>query len=321
MVVLWVIFFLLLVVLGISYWTYRIAFYSSRRDRIAPDLLPETDQYRLVADDINRASSVMQRYSFESITISARDGIPLFGRYYHVRDGAPIEILFHGYRSSAFRDCCGGHALARSMGFNTLVVDQRARGNSGGSTITFGVKERFDCLCWVEYLNKRFGSSVPIIMSGISMGAATVLMTLDLPLPDNVACILADSPYSSPAAIISKVCKDRHYPVALSYPFLHLGAMIFGGFRLGHRGPVDSVKHARIPVFLIHGEADDFVPYEMTIEIGSACASEISLHIIPGAGHGLSFMVEPQYYEHAVYEFLKSVPNITISPDFDRKHQ
>lgn len=321
MTILLTILFFLILVLGISFYTYRIAFYSSEHNRSAPDMIPETPQYQQMAENIQYASSVMQKFTFEPVVITAGDGIQLYGRYYHLRDGAPIEILVHGYRSSALRDCCGGHALARKMGFNTLVVDQRAGGKSGGCTITFGIKERLDCLCWIRYINQRFGENIPIILTGISMGAATVLMTADLPLPDNVACILADSPYSSPAAIIEKVCRDRHYPVVLCRPFLHLGAFVFGRFRLGSASAINSVQHATVPVFLIHGEDDNFVPCKMTLEIASSCASRTSVHIIAGAGHGLGYMVDPIYYEQAVYEFLKTIPEITISPVFAKDHE
>ena len=227
-------------------------------------------------------------------------------------------ILVHGYRSHPFRDCSGGHALSRRMGFNALVIDQRALGASGGHTISFGIKERKDCLCWIRYLNERFGTDVPIILSGLSMGAATVLMTTGLDLPENVACVIADSPFSSPAAIIEKVCADKHYPVPVCRPFLYLGALIFGGFRLGACTAKDAVKRSKIPILLIHGEEDRFVPCGMSLEIAAACAAPTEVATFPGAGHGLSYLTDPIRYESVVCYFLRSVPTIrdTIRPEY-----
>ena len=193
-------------VLLISYYTYCITFYSPPGKRHSLDDPMHGEQYEAVSEHIYRAGHIMERYPFEKVEIHSFDNCKLFGRYYHVRDGAPLIILFHGYRSCAFRDCSGGHALSRKLGFNALVIDQRAHGRSGSYTITFGIKERRDCLCWIEYANGRFGTDTPIILSGISLGAATILMAAGLNLPRNVSCIMADSPYSAPSAIIEKVC-------------------------------------------------------------------------------------------------------------------
>ena len=309
---------IIIIIIFVCYYIYRIAFYSPPGKHPKPDDPMKGRQYHEVEENIRLASQVMEKFTFEPVTIESFDGTTLYGRYYHLNDDAPLEILFHGYRSCAFRDCSGGHALARKMGFNTQVIDQRAHGESGGTVITFGVKERQDCKCWIEYAVSRFGSDIPILLSGLSMGAATVLMAAELELPQNVACIMADSPYSTPSAIIEKVCKDMHYPVALFRPFLHLSALMFGHFRLNACNAKDAVSHTRIPILLIHGEADHFVPCEMTCEIKAAGASRIDAYTFPGAGHGLSYIIDPLRYERVTYEFLSSLPSIAphISPKF-----
>ena len=142
---------LLVLILLISLYIYTVAFYSPRKNRNRIDEPMEGEQYEAVSEHIYRISHIMEKIPCEEVTITSFDGCRLYGRYYHVRDGAPLEILFHGYRSCAFRDCSGGHALSRKMGFNALVVDQRAHGNSGGRTITFGIKEHRDCLNWILY--------------------------------------------------------------------------------------------------------------------------------------------------------------------------
>lgn len=309
---------ILLIILLASWYTYAITFFSPRHSRPTPDISMEGEQYEAVADHIRRICSIMQRYPYEKVSIRSFDGTKLYGRYYHQIDGAPIEVLFHGYRSHAYRDCCGGHALSHKMGFNALVVDQRALGASEGHTITFGIKERKDCLCWVHYLTDRFGSNTPIILSGLSMGAATVLMSTNLNLPRNVACIIADSPYSAPIAIIEKVCKDKKYPVAICRPFVYLGALIYGGFNLGSCTAKEAVKNCRIPVLLIHGEEDRLVPWEMGMEIASSCGSRVEFVSFPRAGHGLSYLIDPIRYEAVICKFLQSVPSVReyIRPEY-----
>ncbi len=310
------IFIILFAVLLLGSWyTYNVSFFSPKSRRPSATDPIKGEQYEAVSEHIVRISNIMQRIPFDEVTIRSYDGTPLYGRYYHRKDGAPIEILFHGYRSHPYRDCSGGHALARKMGFNTLVVDQRAHGASGGHTICFGVKERKDCLCWTNYLNERFGAETPIVLSGLSMGAATVLMSASLNLPSNVVCIIADSPYSTPSAIIEKVCRDLHYPVGLCRPFLHLGALIYGGFQLNGCTAKQSVRQARVPILLIHGEDDLLVPYRMSLEIAAQCASPVEVATFPGAGHGLSYMIDPIRYETVVYDFLKSIPELDNAID------
>lgn len=305
-------------VLLVCLYIYCVAFYAPKKKRSTADAPLQGEQYEAVAEHIFRISHIMERIPCEDVRIDSFDGCRLHGRYYHVRDGAPLEILFHGYRSCAFRDCSGGHALSRKMGFNALVVDQRAHGDSDGVTITFGIKEHRDCLRWIEYSNQRFGTDTPIILSGLSMGAATVLMATGLELPENIACVLADSPYSTPSAIIEKVCQDQHYPVVLCRPLIHLSAWLFGGFRLNSCTAKEAVQSAKVPILLIHGEDDRLVPCSMSSEIASCCASSATVQTFPYAGHGLSYMIDPVRYERVVYEFLLTVPEIadTISVSF-----
>lgn len=291
-----------------SWFAYHIAFYSPKKSRASVDDLLTGEQYDAVSGHIFRISHIMEQYTFEPVRITASDGTELFGRYYHLKDGAPVEILFHGYRSHPFRDCSGGHALSRKIGFNTLVVDQRGQGSSGGHTISFGILEHRDCLRWINYVCARFGSDVPIVLSGLSMGAATVLMASGLDLPENVACIIADSPYSTPSAIIEKVAKDRRYPVALCRPFVHLAAFLFGGFRLNNCTAKEAVGRCKVPVLLIHGEDDRLVPCSMSLEIAACCASRVQVVTFPDAGHGLSYVTDPVRYERIVVDFLNSVP-------------
>ena len=299
---------LLTVVLIISLYTYQVAFYSPKGKHSTIEDPLEGSQYDEVSEHIYRISHIMERIPCESIKIRSFDGCMLHGRYYHISDDAPIEILFHGYRSCALRDCSGGHALSRKMGFNALVVDQRAHGKSGGKTITFGIKEHRACLCWIQYCNDRFGGNRPIILSGLSMGAATVLMAAKRSLPDNVCCMIADSPYSAPSEIIEKVCADMHYPVLLCRPFIHLGALIFGHFRLNALTAKEAVQHARVPILLIHGEDDHFVPCSMSYDIAQHSSAPVRIETFPHADHGLSYLVDPLRYEYVIYDFLRSIP-------------
>ena len=292
-------------VVGISYICYWIAFYNPVSRHQEPVEHSRGRQHQKYWERLNALSSQLEGLSYEQIYISAHDGTRLAARYYHVRDGAPLLIQFHGYRGSGTRDFCGGCTLAMELGYNVLLVDQRAHGKSGGDTMTFGILERYDCKRWAEYAQERFGPETKVILYGISMGASTVLMALSLELPEQVVGVIGDSPFSSPAQIIRKVCRDMKCPSMLIYPFVALGAMLFGRFRIWEMDCQQAVRASKVPVLLIHGGDDRFVPMEMSKAILKNCAQG-KLEIFPGAGHVLCFASDEERYRKLIGDFVRT---------------
>lgn len=295
----------ILIILGISYYAFRLAFLAPPHLDTEHYYTPEGEQYDEVREGIRKSVGRMAVRKYESVTITSFDGSKLFARYYHVAENAPVQILFHGYKSSSLLDCSGGSYFAAQLGHNALVVDQRSHGQSDGTVITFGIKERKDCLCWIQYAIERFGKDVPILLSGLSMGAATVLMATDLNLPSNVKGIIADCPYSSPKEIIMKVAKQMHFPPKLMFPFVWLGAFLFGHFNLLESSAIEAIKTCEIPILILHGDADELVPCEMSRMMQQSGAKDITLETFAGAGHGLSYIILPDKYEKVVLEFTK----------------
>ena len=288
----------------ISYCCYWVAFYNPiSRHSESIVIRKKTDP-----ENISHLCQEMAEQPCEKIMIRAFDGVMLAGRYYHRNDDGPIHIQFHGYRGNGVRDFCFVHHICQKHNINTLVVDQRAHGDSGGNTMTSGILERLDCLSWARYVQGRFGSNCKIFLSGVSMGAATVLMASSLPLPENVTGIIADCSYSAPGGIIRKVIWDMHAPAWLLYPFVVFGALVFGGFRIWETNPVQAVEKTRIPILLIHGSEDKFVPYEMSNRIFEHCNGKKYLEIFPGAGHGGCCATDPVRYEKILCSFMSNCP-------------
>lgn len=291
--------------LGVTYCFYWVAFYNPE-SRHHEAVVTRFGKYRRREELLNRS---MEEIPYEEVWIRSRDGLRLCGRYYHVQDGACLHIQFHGYRGSGVRDFSAGNHVARSLGYNTLVVDQRAHGKSGGNTMTFGIRERWDCVCWAEYARDRFGSQIPVFLSGISMGAATVLMASELPLPSNAAGIIADCPYSSPVAVIRKICRDVHIPGFLAIPFGITAALIWGHFWLPEVSAEEAVRRAKIPVLLIHGMEDKYIPPEMSRRIQANCAGECFLELFPGAAHAGSCLTDTARYSKVLEAFVRHCVN------------
>lgn len=296
---------ILAVVFGGGYYAYRVALYSPPHDR---DHVPSTsdgyyDPYR---QKMRQLYHQLKDRPCEYITIRSYDGLTLSGRYYHTRDGAPLDIAFHGYRSSCLTDFSGGSGMSIGMGHNLILVDQRAHGKSEGRTIAFGVQERHDCLRWAQYAVERFGPQVQIMLYGISMGGATVLMAAGLELPVNVKGIVADCPYSSVRDIICRVGRKMGLPEWITWPLVRIGARVYGGFDIAQSDAVEAVKATKIPILIIHGEDDTFVPSEMS-DIGKHNPDKITRVTVPGADHGISFLVDEDRYRKTVANFADRV--------------
>lgn len=297
---------LALILLGGSYYAYRVAFLApdNLRNQIPSTKAKQYDPYRPRMREMYQAIS---NRPFETVTITSRDGLKLSARYYHTADGAPLDICCHGYKSHPFTDFSGGSGLCFEMGHNLLLIDQRAHHNSEGKTISFGILERWDVLSWAQYAVGRFGSDVKITLYGISMGGATVLMASQLPLPQQVKGIVADCPYAKAEDIILNVGKKMHYSPKLIRPFLHLGARLFGGFRLSQTDAIRAAKQAKVPILIIHGEADGFVPCAMSEPVQAANPKMVRRFTFPGADHGISYLVDPERYSRIVKEFAEEI--------------
>ena len=292
--------FVLAAVLIGSFVAYKIAFSVPK--------VSDEERYSPFLEQSARMTAHARSLPFESVFTKADDGVRLHAQYYETAPGAPLQILFHGYRGAGERDFSRGLPFALECGHNALLVDQRAHGQSGGRCLSLGVKERYDALAWIRYALERFGPDTKIVLVGISMGAATVLMAAGLDLPENVKGIVADCGYTAPADILRHVIGRMGLPVWLFFPLVRIGGMIFGGFDVNAASAADAMTRCRVPVCLLHGEGDNFVPCDMSCENHRRCAAEQKrLVTVPRAGHGLSYMVEPERYTAEVTSFLKSI--------------
>ena len=298
--------FITIVSLVIAYICFRMAFYVPDRDlsQIRTTTFPNDEVYGPYLNTLENWLNETEATPHEEFSITSFDGLKLYGKYYEYKKDAPIELMFHGYKGSAKRDLCGGIQRCFALERSAFIVDQRCSQKSEGNVITFGINEHKDCLRWVDFMIQHFGPDVKIILTGISMGAATVLMASGNPLPKNVIGVLADCGYNSPKDIIKKVIKQMGLPASPSYFFVKLGARIYGHFDLEETSPETALKKCTVPVIFFHGESDDFVPCEMSKINYDACISKKCLVTIPGADHGLSFPKDPETYLKSLKDFF-----------------
>lgn len=292
-------------VLLVAYICFFRVFRAPKRRELGKDEydLPPGKVYIPYYDQIIAATKAAREMPHEDLSITSHDGLKLCGKYYEYEKGAPVELLFHGYRGNAERDIAAGIERCFSLGRSAVLIDQRASGKSEGKVTSFGINEYRDCLAWVDFAVKHFGDDVKIVLTGVSMGAATVMIAAGEPLPKNVVSVLADCGYSSAREIIKKVIREMKLPANILYPFVKLGAKIFGGFDLDSKSPMEAMKNCQVPIIFIHGDADDFVPADMSRALSEACTAKNKLTLIEGAGHGIAYLKDKDGYVGALRDF------------------
>lgn len=284
-------------VLITAYVCYRLTFYAPNKADKSEAPVPSGVEYEPYRGAMMAWLKTVQAMPHREVEIRSFDGLILRGKYYEYKKGAPIEILFHGYKSSAAQDLSGGVIRCFALGHSALAVDHRGCGASEGHVISFGINESRDCEEWVRFVLREISPDATILLTGISMGASTVMMCADRPLPPQVVGIVADCGYTSPREIVQKVIReDLRLPAKLFYPFVWLGAKLYGKFDLEETSPIEALRNSRVPIIFFHGDADIFVPHSMSVDNYNACVSPKRLVTVKGAGHGLSLLTDRKTY-------------------------
>lgn len=257
-------------------------------------------------NEVESAAERLKEKPHETVEITAQDGVSLVGHLFTFPGAERLVIAMHGWRSAWYRDFGTVADFWFTHKCNVLFVEQRGQNNSGGEYMGFGLTERFDCRDWAEWAAGRFGTSMPIYLCGVSMGATSVLMASGLALPENVRGIIADCGFTSPRAIFKHVAnKNLHLSFGLRGAVVD--AICRQKIKMGtdEYSTVDALRVNTRPVLLVHGTEDHFVPVEMTYENYRACAGEKRLLIVPGADHGMSYFTDKERYEREVLSFFR----------------
>ena len=305
MIFLYILLAALVLVLATSLICFLKIFYTSRRKKWPEYPVPAGEIYEPHHEQMIEWIKYARALPHKEVSIQSFDGLTLRGTYFEFEKGLPIDILFHGYHGCAEQDLSGGVYRCQRLGHNVLIVDHRASGKSEGHVVTFGINESRDALAWIHYALENIDPNAKILLGGISMGAATVMMASAMELPENVKGTVADCGYTSAKDIIKKVIRDMKLPDNLLYPFVRLGAILFGRFDPDANSPIASMPNCRVPVIFFHGDEDAFVPQSMSEENHAECSAPKHLVITPGAGHGLCFPVDVDTYVKEIANFFE----------------
>ena len=248
--------------------------------------------------------------TLERVEIRSEDGLRLAGHLLPAEGGGKkILLASHGYRCSGLREWGLYADFWHRQGYQLMMPDHRAHGDSEGRYIGFGWLDRRDLLRWCDYLCGRFGEDCEILLHGISMGSAAVLLTgSEKTLPKQVKGVIADCGFTNAwEEACYRFRADYHLP---PFPFLYgadLLCRLRAGYSLRQADVLGRVGDIRVPVLFLHGDADSYVPTEMGYRLYAACRAPKKLVILRDTIHANAFLGDGTGYRRAVLEFTRQI--------------
>ncbi|MBS6183968.1 MAG: alpha/beta hydrolase [Clostridium celatum] len=236
--------------------------------------------------------------------ITSQDGLKLHS--YQVKNQSSSNkwvITVHGYTSEGINMSSYAKKYYDN-GYNVLIPDLRSHGLSEGDYIGMGWDDRLDIISWINYILNE-DPNAEIVLHGISMGAATILMTSGEEIPSNVKVIIADCGYTSVWDEFAYQLDDLFS--LPEFPILNVSSIVSkirAGYFLGEASSIEQVKKSKTPILYIHGDQDDFVPYYMMEELYNATNSEKEMLTIEGAEHAKASEVDPETYWTTINNFI-----------------
>lgn len=193
--------------------------------------------------------------------LRADDAVPVLAFHFPAPPGARTIVHFHGNGETVQNGFPLGQSLA-ARGLGVLLVEYRGYGPSTASPSEQGLY--LDAKAALDALAAEGTGPDQIVLSGTSLGSG---VAAEMAAQGRGAALVLISPYTS----IPRVA-DRFVP------FLPTRSIIQDRFET-----LEKTSRIHVPTLIIHGDADEVIPYEM----GKELASRLAAHLItvPGGHH------------------------------------
>lgn len=250
---------------------------------------------------------------YESITFPSRvDHLPLSGWVMRPHWDAPMAadrwvVVVHGHGSHRADPGVGILPLVRGLvksGYSALVFDLRGCGISPGENASAGHFEQRDLLGALDYLRRNGVSSMQTAVIGFSVGAVIALLVCSR--PGHAEAVIADSPFADLSQMIERGTTGWLTPLRIFHPGMRFMARCLYGIDIRAVSPITALRDSDLPVFLIHGDADEMVPVTQFRLLARLLENEKSESWqVPKAGHLQAFRQQPEVYTRRVIQFLE----------------
>lgn len=232
------------------------------------------------------------------------NGVGIPAVYHKLEHARGCVILAHGFGQNRYAAVPYAE-LFRSLGFSTLLFDERCFGESEAPNGGFGELEASDIAALISWVKEKCGRNEKVVLHGVSMGAMSCMNALSL--SDDIDGVIEDC---GPARALEGAVYVMKSMIPLLNPFLKSSIIHKTnslGLHIKENNPIVSVENSKVPICIIHGDADQAVPVSDAEAIFKVCKNPKSrLEIFPYRGHAYS-ICDVERYKEILAVFLEEV--------------
>jgi len=293
---------LLIIALGLAGgYFFRVAEVRADKDFINSSALTKKDTLY----DQQEVWHDLQQTTWQ---VKADDGIKLVGHYAPAsKPTQKTVVVIHGFGADHNAMAPYG-ALFHQLGYNVLMPDDRAAGQSEGDYIGFGYLDAKDYLHWLQAIIEKNGTDSQIVVMGASMGGATTMMLSGMNPPKQVKAFIEDAGYTSLMDELKFQAGSMYgipqWLANILVPVVSLYSEVLAGYNYYQANAVQLLQHNQRPMLFIHGGNDKFVPTKYVHEVYAATNGPKVKYVVPGASHVQSYATNPVKYQEKVQAFL-----------------
>jgi fermentation-respiration switch protein FrsA (DUF1100 family) len=226
----------------------------------------------------------------EEAPLTTEDGVGIHAWFLPVRDSRLTVLFASGNAGNISHRLDRARLLQSHLRTDVLLFDYRGYGRSAGSPDEEGTYR--DARAAWRYLTETRGTPPErLILFGESLGAAVVL---DLAISRPCRALILESPFTS--------IRDM---AAAVLPFFPVGPLLRTRY-----DNLAKIPRLHVPLLLLHGEADEIVPFAQARRLFSAAPEPKRFFPIPRAGHNDTYLTGGDGYWRALAVFLDTLPPI-----------
>ena len=251
---------------------------------------------------------------WQNVSLDSRLGYTLQGTYIPNPTPSKNTVVFvHGIAGSRLMGLWYA-PIYLGEGYNVLLYDSRASGESGGNSISWGFYEKHDLDQWVDWVEQRHPNGI-IGVHGVSMGAATALMHAEMnETTHRVKFYVADSSYADLEELLTQqidAVVNLHNPlwVKILLRYSSVAANWQAGFRYQDVSPIHSVHNVTTPILYLHGDADVVVPFYMNEQLYGATKGYKRKYFFHGDAHAMAIFNHKAEYQRQILSFINAALN------------
>ena len=236
------------------------------------------------------------------------EGLRLAGEYYDF--GFDKAVLLLAGRTEALTYSYYFAAPYRALGYNILVIDNRAHGLSEGKRNCVALREYRDVMEWVKLLNGTLGNQ-KVLLHGICIGAAAALYAATEPDgPDCIEALITDGMYVNFGESFRNHMIELKKPIFPVYGECMLLITLFTGKSPVRFGPQNRVGSLSVPILMLYGKQDAYSVPEKSQLLYDLCAAPIKRLVWFDKGvHSHLRINAPEKYDAAIGDFLREIQN------------